>query len=117
MTNRRITTESLIELAAATLRSEIAPKLEGDARYQAAMIANALEIARRSIMNDGEEARFALLDKVYDDGDGTLADLSRDIRSGVVTTVTHPDLPQMLRRLVVEEIEVRNPRFLEGRRR
>lgn len=117
MTNRRITPESLIELAAQTLRAEIMPKLDGNARYQAAMIANALDIARRSIMTDGEEARFALLDKVYDDGDGTLADLARDIRSGVVTRATHPELPQMLRSLLVEEIEVRNPRFLEGRRR
>ena len=117
MTNRRITPESLIELAVTTLRREIAPKLDGDARYQAAMIANALEIARRSIMIDGEEARFAILDKLYDDGEGSLADLARDIRSGRIATSTRPDLPAMLRRLLVEEIEVRNPRFLEGRRR
>lgn len=117
MTNRRITPESLIELAARTLRSELAPKLERDGRYQAAMIANALDIARRAIMIDGEEARFALLDKVYDDGEGSLDDLARDIRAGKVNAATHPDLHGMLRRLLIEEIEVRNPRFLDGRRR
>lgn len=117
MTHRRITPESLIELAVTTLRGEIAPTLAGDARYQAAMIANALEIARRAIMVGGEEARFAVLDRVYDDGEGTLEDLARDIRAGKVSSATYPELAVMLRRLLIEEVEVHNPRFLDGRRR
>ena len=117
MTPRRISPESLIELAVASLRAEIAPQLEGSARYQAAMVANALEIVRRSILVEGDQARFAVLDQIYDDGEGTLAELARDIRSGKVSTATHPTLPAMLRRLLIEEIEVTNPRALEGRRR
>lgn len=115
MSNRRITPESLIELAISTLRAEIAPKLDGEARYQAAMVASALEIARRSIMTDGEQARFEVLDAIYDDGEGTLDQLAGDIRAGTISSKTHPELSAMLRRLVTEEVEVRNPKLLAAR--
>ena len=108
--SRRISSESLIELAIATLRSEVAPHLQPEQRYQVAMVARALEIARREVLTDGDQARFDVLDRIYDDGEGSLEMLARDIRAGRVTTSTHADLEDLLRRLLVEELQIRNPK-------
>src|SRR3989337_1642490 len=113
MKAKRIAAETLIEVAANTVRDELAGSLPADKRYIAAMVAKALEIARREILTDGEGAQWALLDKLYDDGEGTLAQLALDIRSGKFSDKTHPDLAARLRKLVVGELEVRNPGFLK----
>jgi hypothetical protein len=106
--------ESLLDLAAEALRNEIAPSLSADKRYLAAMIANALDIARREMAGEAEASTFALLDDVYDDGDGTLAHLAKDIRTGKVTDLTHPDLRKRLRAQLMGELAVRNPRHLKA---
>ena len=46
---KRITAETLIELAAAAVRTELAPSLPPEQKYLAAMVASALDIARREI--------------------------------------------------------------------
>jgi hypothetical protein len=115
VTVKRIAAETLIELAIDTLRRELQPSVPADKRYTAAMVANALEIARREILADAESAQWDLLDAIYDDGEGTLQQLAADIRSGKVSAKTHPDLPDKLRALVVAELKVRNPRFLTSR--
>jgi hypothetical protein len=115
VTGKRIAADTLIELAIDTLRRELQPSVPADKRYTAAMVANALEIARREILTDAESAQWDLLDAIYDDGEGTLQQLAADIRSGKVSTDTHPDLPAKLRALVVAELTVRNPRFLKSR--
>jgi hypothetical protein len=115
VTVKRIAAETLIELAIDTLRRELQPSVPADKRYTAAMVANALEIARREILADAESAQWELLDAIYDDGEGTLQQLAADIRSGKVSAKTHPDLPDKLRALVVAELKVRNPRFLTSR--
>lgn len=115
MAVKRIAAETLIELAVETLRSELQPLLPPDQRYTAAMIANALEIARREILVDGETARWELLDAVYPEGDGDMARLAADIRSGRISTSKMPDLAQRLRAVVIEELKIRNPRFLKTR--
>src|SRR5262245_41773486 len=115
MANKPIAAETLIELAAATLRADLVPALPADKRYTAAMIASALEIARREILNSGETAQWDLLDSVYQDGEGSLQRLAADIRAGKVSDKTHPGLPAKLRALVIAELEIRNPRFLESR--
>ena len=115
MTVKRIAAETLIELCVHTLRRELQPNVPADKRYTAAMVANALEIARREILTDTETAQWDLLDAIYDDGEGTLQQLAADIRSGKVSADTHPALPAKLRALVVAELKVRNPRFLKSR--
>jgi hypothetical protein len=115
MAVKKFTPETLLALATETLKAELLPSLPADNRYAAAMVINALDIARRGITTTDEAPLFALLDTVYDDGDGTPADLVRDIRMGKVTEVTHPGMGLKLRALVVAELKVRNPRFLRSR--
>ena len=113
---KRISAETLIELAIATLRTELAPHLPADKRYAAAMVVNALEIARREIKADGEMGVWQLLDTLYDDGEGSPKQLAGDIRSGAVSETTTPGLGAKLAAIVTAELEIRNPRFLAGRR-
>lgn len=115
MADKRISAESLIDLAVATLRDEIAPHLPPDKRYTAAMAANALEIARREIVADGEGEQWKLLDQLYDDGEGSLKQLALDIRNGRISDRSHPDIAERLTRLLVAELQIRNPRFLKSR--
>ena len=115
MAVKRIAAETLIELAVETLRRQIQPVLPSEHRYTAAMIANALDIAGREILMDGETARWNLLDEVYPEGDGDMKKLALDIRSGKVNAKTVPDLHKKLRAIVVEELTIRNPRFLKSR--
>lgn len=115
MAVKRIAAETLIELAVETLRSELQPVLPSEHRYTAAMIANALEIARREILMEGETARWELLDEVYPQGDGDMKQLALDIRSGKVDGTKVPDLRKKLRAILIEELTIRNPRFLKTR--
>lgn len=117
MAVRRISAETLIELAVAALTTEVMPGLAPDRRYAAAMITNALHIARREIASEGEAAQWTLLDALYDDGNGTMQLLATDIRAGRITERTTPGLRSKLRAVVVSELKIRNPRFLEGRPR
>lgn len=115
MAVKRIAAETLIELAISTLKNDLQPALAGDQRYKAAMIGNALEIARREIVADGETEHWKLLDSIYPEGEGTMQQLAADIRSGKVSTKTKPDLAERLRAVVIEELNIRNPRFLKAR--
>lgn len=115
MKSRRIAAETLIQLAVRTLADEIRPELDGRARYQLAMVVNALEIARRDIMTDGETPLWDLLDTVYPDGDGTAEQLARDIAAGEVHEGAPPDLVDQLKATLIAELRVRNPRFLQSR--
>jgi Domain of unknown function (DUF6285) len=115
MAVKRIAAETLIDLAIETIRKDLQPGLSPDQRFRAAMIANALEIARREILTDGESAQWDLLDLVYDDGEGTLTRLGGDIRSGKVSSKSHPQLPEKLKSMLIDELRVRNPRFLKTR--
>ncbi len=112
MRTRRLSADNLIALAVTTLRSEIAPSLPADKRYTAAMIANALEIARREVLSEGDEAQWALLDKVYEEGEGTLPQLAADIRDGTVSETTLPTLAEDLRKLLLAELKIANPKKL-----
>ena len=115
MAVKRISAETLIELAVETLKGELQPHLPPEQRYTAAMIANALEIARREILTDGETARWELLDELYPEGDGDMSRLAADIRSGKVNAAKMPGLHGRLRAILVEELRIRNPRFLSSR--
>ena len=107
--------ETLLALAAAALEADILPALPPAQRYAGAIVLRALAIVRRGLTDEGEEARFALLDQAYDDGEGSLEQLARDIRSGEVDEADVPDLRSKLRRIVTAELKVRNPAFLASR--
>jgi hypothetical protein len=109
--------ETLLALVAETLRAEIMPGLPADKRYTAAMMANALDIAARAIAVEEEAPALALLDTFYDDGDGTLAGLAKDIRAGKVSEKTHKDLRERLKAHLLAELAVRNPRHAVQRER
>ena len=115
MAVKRIDAKSLIELVITTLRHELAPHLPPEKRYAAAMAANALEIARREVLADGDAARWELLDTVYDEGEGTLRQLAADIRDGSVSEATLPGLGQRLLGLLEADLRISNPGFLSSR--
>lgn len=112
---KRLTPETLIALAAERLRADVIPALSGSSREAATMIAQALDVARREITTTDEAPQWALLDSVYDEGEGTIQQLAADIRSGKVNDKTNPDLAAKLRGALIAELKVRNPRFLRER--
>ncbi|MGE0768316.1 MAG: DUF6285 domain-containing protein [Hyphomicrobiaceae bacterium] len=113
--HKKLGAQALLDLVAEAFKTEIGPALPPDKRYLAAMLGNAIEISRRELAVEEEALAFRLLDYVYDDGDGTLPQLARDIRSGAVNDATHPELRARLKAHLVDELKVRNPRFLSGR--
>lgn len=115
MTTRRIDPDALLDLATETLRSSVLPALPPEQRYAGAMIANALEIARRGLPGEAEAAEWALLDSLYDDGEGSMAQLASDIRAGSLAEGKMAGLAQELRSLLIAELRVTNPRFLASR--
>jgi hypothetical protein len=115
MTTRRINADALIDLATEVLRAEVLPALGPQQRYAGAMIANALEIARRSLAEEVEAAEWALLDGIYEEGEGEMSQLARDIRAGTLPKGKDVGFADALRTLLVAELGVRNPRFLASR--
>ena len=110
---KRISAETLLGLALATLRDEIAPALPADKRYAGAMLANALEIARRDIGNEADTPLWPLLDAIYDEETaGSPKKLAADIRAGTVSEETMPGLGGKLLAVLVTELAINNPRFL-----
>ncbi len=107
--------DALLDLAIETLKAEINPALPADKRYAAAMLANALEIARREVEAAEDAHELTLLDYFYEDGDGTLKQLASDLRKGEISEVGHPDIRERLRAHLVAELKIRNPRFLRSR--
>jgi hypothetical protein len=114
-THRTLGAEALLDLVAEAFKAEIAPSLPPEKRYLAAMIGNALDISRRDMALAEEALAFQLLDHFYEDGDGTLAQLARDIRTRKISDTTHPDLRLRLKAHLANELKVRNPRFLASR--
>lgn len=114
---RRIHAPTLIELATETLRNEIQPikSLDGSQRYALAMAISALRIARSEVISEPDAAQWQLLDGIYDDGEGSMKQLARDIRANTINEETHPDLRQRLEKLLIAELEVRNPAALKQR--
>lgn len=114
---RRINAPSLIELAITTLRDDVqaGATLAPGQRYALAMAINALKTARAEIISEPDAPIWQLLDNIYDDGEGSVEQLARDIRANTVSDATHPDLRQRLETLLVAELEVRNPQVLKRR--
>lgn len=113
MAVKRITADTLLDLAVAMLREELAPSLPADKRYAAAMVANAIEIARREIATDVEAPAWALLDELYEPGEGNPRQLSKDIRTGTVSEAANPGLGRSLLGILDAELAIKNPRFVK----
>lgn len=112
---KRLSADTLIEIALETLKRDILADAAPEKRFAGAMIASALEIARREITSDAESPQWKLLDKLYDDGEGSLEQLARDLRAGKIDEKKHKTLAEDLRQLVIAELAIANPRFLESR--
>lgn len=115
MAIKRLSAETLIEVAIATLQSEVTPKLASEQRYAMAMVINALEIARRELVTDDDSRTWRLLDEIYDDGEGSMDTFAKDIRRGAVSSASRKDLHKSLRAMLVAELKIKNPRFLSSR--
>ena len=95
----------LLELARAELLNEILPNLEGDARYRARLIANALKIARHEMAQDGAAEEAELQRRLAEAAAPTLApsylppdtSLRDALRAGALDG--DPDLHALLVRL------------------
>lgn len=115
---RRINAPTLIELSIDTLKNEIQKQnsLSGQQRYSLAMVISALNTARAEILTEPDAAQWQLLDYIYDDGEGSIKQLARDIRSKAVSDETYSDLRHRLETLLVTELETRNPKALKQRK-
>ncbi len=115
---KRINASNLIELAIETLKQDIQGQrsLGAGERYKLAMVIRALEIARGEIISEPEAAQWQLLDDIYEDGNGTLERLARDIRQKTVSDKTHEGLRRGLEQILIAELETRNPGALKARR-
>jgi len=100
-----------------TLRETVAPGLRAEARYRAAMVANAMAIAVRELeLGPGTQAaeRQRLLD-FYGSPDTTLAALRarlcRDLRSGALVDEQVGELRGLLQEFVQARLAISNPGY------
>jgi hypothetical protein len=101
-------TAGLLDIARRTLLDDIAPTLEGDLRFKALMVANAMAIAGRArLAGEVAEAALAL-------GDG--ATLSAAIRAGAHDpgTPDHARIEAALFALAEAKCRISAPRALRG---
>lgn len=111
----------LISLARETVLTHLLPGLEGDARYQALMCANALAIALRELAHDDAAEQRRQLQELYGevmdpelDLEAMNMRLARDIRRGELDGGVDLGLRRLLRAQVRARLEVSNPRRLGG---
>ncbi|MDX6750976.1 DUF6285 domain-containing protein [Geminicoccaceae bacterium 1502E] len=114
---------SLLEIARHTLRQKLLPELEGERKFQAAMIANALAVAARSLDGGGEaeQEERAALRRLYalpEDAPpepGELESLRRrlvdDLRRGRFDEAAPSLLQEALRRRVTARLSISNPAY------
>ncbi len=115
-------TADLLKVAQATLRETVLPQVGADARYEAAMVANALAIAARELER-GPQAREAerdLLARFCGAPDAPLADLRAcccaDLRAGRLDPAREPELRQLLHEVVHTRLAISNPAYGRGSR-
>lgn len=114
------TAEDLLTIARQTLLDDVARTLSGETRYQALMIASAMDIARRQIeagdaaLND--EAR-ALTDLLGSEGalKELNARLAADIRAGAFDSADDRQaaMLKILTDATLAKVRESNPRYLE----
>ncbi|MEM8744368.1 MAG: DUF6285 domain-containing protein [Pseudomonadota bacterium] len=104
-------TQSLVDVAADTFVDEIMPALPDEKRYTAAMVANALSIARRRLSHD--DPALPLLD-AFEAND--LDALATAFRAGDVGGEPEPKIREKLLYYLEAELAITNPNFLERRK-
>ena len=110
-------TADLLKVAQATLREAVLPHVAAAARYEAAMVANALAIAARELELGlkAREAERELLARFYGTPDAALAELRAlcraDIRSGKPDPTREPELRRLLHEVVHARLAISNPAY------
>lgn len=109
-------TGDLLAVARAALRERVMPRLDGEGRYEAAMVANAMAIAIREV-ELGSAVRAeeqALLGEFYGAA-AALAELRRrlcqDLRAGRLAGLEASGLRELLARLVHARLAISNPDY------
>ena len=109
-------TADLLQVARGALRERVMARLDGEGRYEAAMVANAMAIAVREL-ELGPAARaeeHELLVRFYDTPEASLGELRqrlcRDLRAGVIEH--ERELRLLLQRLVHARLQISNPAYL-----
>jgi hypothetical protein len=115
-------TADLLNVAHATLRETVLPHVAAVARYEAAMVANALAIAAREV-ELGARAREAerdLLARFCGTPDAPLAELRArccaDLRAGGLDRAREPGLRRLLHEVVHARLAISNPAYGRGTR-
>jgi len=110
-------TADLLRVARDTLREQVIPTLKSDARYEAAMVGNAMAIAIREI-EVGDRVRAeeqALLAEFLGTPTTTLPELRRllcqELRDGAVLENRPGELRTLLRKLVYARLAISNPDY------
>jgi hypothetical protein len=111
-------TPELLEVARATLRENVLPRVAPEGRYDAAMLANALGIAARELAQGAvaREAERADLAALLGDPEASLDDLRarlcREIRAGSLPESAEPRLRAVLLAAVRRRLAISNPDHL-----
>ncbi len=103
--------EALVSIALETYTQEIVPELTSSKRYTGAMVANALVIAKRRLSHP--DPGDALLESL---GATSLMALATALRSGKISSASHPGLADELLEYLESELAITNPKFLERRK-
>jgi hypothetical protein len=115
-------TADLLKVAQATLRETVLPQVGADARYEAAMVANALAIAARELELGprAREAERQLLGRFQGTPDAPLAELRArcraELRAGTLESAREPELRRLLHEVVHARLAISNPAYGGGSR-
>ena len=110
-------TGDLLAVARAALRERVMPRLDGEGRYEAAMVANAMAIAIREL-ELGATIRAEERDLLAGFYGGEPADLEglrrrmcRDLRAGAIASGRAAELQGLFERLVRARLAISNPDY------
>jgi hypothetical protein len=115
-------TADLLEVAHATLREAVLPHVAAAARYEAAMVANAVAIVARELELGARtrEAERDLLARFCGMPDAPLAELRArccaDLRAGRLDPAREPELRRLLHEVVHARLAISNPAYGRGGR-
>ena len=110
-------TRDLLAAARAGLRGRVMQRLDGEGRYEAALVANAIAIAIRELeLGAATRTRERqLLAGFYGAPEGSLDELRRrlcrDLRSGAIASGRAAELRALLERLVHARLAISNPGY------
>jgi hypothetical protein len=123
MTSRALDMAGLLAVARLVLRQDLLPRLVGEDRFTAAMIANAMAIAARDAefgADIRERERQALVAfyaaPTVTPLEPLLRRLARDLRKGRLAAADEPRLRALLEARARGRLEISNPDYLPGQR-